>query len=69
MYEALRAVPGLRFGRTAARETEPIKPVPWAWVEPVLSAVSAEVAAMIWLQWLTECGPARRSSCAPAIST
>ncbi len=34
MYEALRAVPGLRFGRTETRETEPIKPVPWAWVEP-----------------------------------
>ncbi len=58
MYEALRAVTGLRFGRTEARETEPIKPVPWTWVERVLSAVSgSSIAAMIWLQWLTGMRP------------
>lgn len=34
-YEGLRAVAGLRCGRTDAKETDPVKPVPWAWVEPV----------------------------------
>jgi integrase len=57
LYEALRTVQGLRFGRTKARETEPIKPVPWAWVEPLLPAVAGEVAAMIQLQWLTGMRP------------
>ena len=28
VYEALRTVTGLRYGRTTARETQPIKPVP-----------------------------------------
>lgn len=51
-YEGLRAVAGLRYGRTAARETEPIKPISWAWVEPVLTHVSPVMAAMIQVQLL-----------------
>ncbi|MBL9083485.1 MAG: hypothetical protein JNK76_16840 [Planctomycetales bacterium] len=49
VFEGLRTVDGLRFGRCNARETEPVKPVPWAFVEPVLAAVSSPVAAMIRL--------------------
>lgn len=51
--QSLQAVDGLRFGHTAARETEPVKPVPDAWVEAVLPCVAPTVAAMIQLQRLT----------------
>ena len=44
---------GLRDGRSAAKETEPIKPVPDAYVEAVLPFVAPAVAAMIRLQRLT----------------
>lgn len=57
VYEGLRAVAGLRYGRTRARETEPVKPVPWAWVEPVLEHVSRQVAAMIQVQLLCAMRP------------
>ncbi len=57
IFEGLRAVDGLRFGRCQARETEPVKPVPWVFVEPVLTAVSSPVATMIRLQWLTAMRP------------
>jgi integrase len=57
IFEGLRTVDGLRFGRCNARETEPVKPVPWAYVEPVVAAVSAPVAAMIRLQCLTAMRP------------
>ncbi|MFN0018402.1 MAG: tyrosine-type recombinase/integrase [Pirellulaceae bacterium] len=56
-YEAVRAVAGLRFGKTAARETEPVKPVPDAWVNAILPHVSRHVAAMIQLQRLTGMRP------------
>ena len=57
IFEALRSVQGLRFGRCNARETEPVRPVPWADVEPVLPVVSRQVATMIQLQWLTAMRP------------
>lgn len=57
VYEGLRTVDGLRFGRTNARETEPVKPVAWEHVEPVLDWTSPQVAAMISLQWLTGMRP------------
>jgi len=60
-YEALRTVSGLLYGRTSARETEPVKPVPWAWVEPVLAHASKQVAAMIQLQWFS---PLEHKPCA-----
>jgi hypothetical protein len=31
-----------------------VKPIPWAFVEPVLSAASPPVGAMIELQWLID---------------
>ncbi len=53
VLNALQAVPGLRYGRTRARETEPVKPVPDAFVDAVVPHVSPVVAAMIELQRLT----------------
>lgn len=50
VVEALRCVAGLRYGKTAAKETEPVKPVPDAYVDAVLPHVAPQVAAMIELQ-------------------
>jgi integrase len=47
---ALKAVAGLRYGRSEAREAEPVKPVPEAFVDAVLPHVAPAVAAMIELQ-------------------
>ena len=57
VYHGLQAVAGLSFGRTAARETEPIRPVPDLYVAAVLPFVSPHVAAMIKLQRLTGMRP------------
>lgn len=57
VYQGLRAVDGLRFGRTEARETEPVRPVPWEWVEPILACASSQVSTMIQVQWLTGMRP------------
>jgi integrase len=57
VFHGLQAVAGLRYGRTEARETEPIKPVPQEWVDAVTPHVSPPVAAMILLQWLTGMRP------------
>ncbi|MBI5764300.1 MAG: tyrosine-type recombinase/integrase [Planctomycetes bacterium] len=52
-YEALRAVAGLRKGRSAAREPRRVQPVAENHVEAILAHVSDQVAAMIRLQLLT----------------
>lgn len=57
IYEGVRTVPGLKFGRSDARETEPVQPVPDEWVQRVLPYVSRQVAAMIQLQRLTGMRP------------
>jgi len=57
VLHGLQAVTGLRFGRTAARETEPIRPAPDASVEAVLAFVAPQVAAMIQLQRCTGMRP------------
>ena len=57
LYHGLQAVRGLIFGRTEARETEPVRPVPDAWVDATLPYVSPQVAAMIRLQRLTGMRP------------
>jgi len=51
VFEGLRPVRGLKAGRSEAREPEPVRPVEWSQVEPVLPHVAREVAAMIQLQW------------------
>jgi len=56
-YEALRAVDGLRRGRTTARETEPVRPAPQMAVDAVINAVSPQIAAMIQVQQLAAMRP------------
>jgi integrase len=57
VLHGLQAVRGLQKGRSAARESEPVKPVPEAFVEAVLPFVTAQVRAMIELQRLTGMRP------------
>lgn len=56
-WRSKRSVAGLRFGRTTARETEPIKPVPQPWVDAVVEVVSPTIAAMIQVQELAAMRP------------
>ena len=55
--EALRTVSPLKRGRTDARESVPVKPVPDEHVEAVRSRVSRQVRALIDLQLLTGSRP------------
>jgi integrase len=50
VLEGLRAVRGLQKGRSAARERQPVKPVPLASVEAVLPHLRPQVADMVLLQ-------------------
>jgi integrase len=54
VYQSLRLVKGLRSGRSAAKETAPVKPVLEESVQAILGHLSPQVAAMIRLQLL--CG-------------
>jgi site-specific recombinase XerD len=55
--QELETVEGLRAGRSAARETEPIRPVLDAVVEATLPHLPRQVAAMVSLQRLTGMRP------------
>lgn len=57
LYHALQSIDGLRAGRTIARESKPVKPVPEPMVEAVLPHVTTTVQAMIKLQLLTGMRP------------
>lgn len=57
VLHGLQAVAGLKRGRSEARETEPVKPVPQAFIDAILPHVSPQVAAMIEFQLLTGCRP------------
>jgi integrase len=57
IYHALSAVPGLKRGRSEARDTGPVKPVPQQYVEAIASYVSRQVWAIIQLQLLTAARP------------
>jgi integrase len=57
VFHGLQAVAGLQKGRSDARETEPVKPVPEAYIEAVRPHVHPSVAAMIDVQRLTGCRP------------
>jgi integrase len=57
VYNALVTVAGLAKGRTAAVESEPVKPVPMAFVDAIGPHVSRHVWAMIQLQLLTGARP------------
>jgi len=54
VYHGLQAVSGLRFGRTKARETEPIKPVADEHVDALLPFLTPQLSAMVQVQRL--CG-------------
>lgn len=56
--EALAMVPGLRRGKTTARETDPVMPVDNALLEATLPHLPDVVADMVRVQWLTGCRPA-----------
>jgi integrase len=53
VHQALKAVAGLRKGRSNARESKPVKPVADAMVDAVQPFVARQVQAMIQLQRLT----------------
>jgi integrase len=57
VHEALSTVTGLKFGRTSARESEPVKPVDDQTVELTLPYVTPQIAAMIRLAALTGMRP------------
>jgi integrase len=57
VWQAMQAVAGLRAGKTAARESEPVKPAPNAIVESVLPFLCRRVRAMIELQLHTGMRP------------
>jgi len=57
VYHALQAVDGLRRGRCAAREGEPVRPVPQEHIDAIKPFVSRQVWAMVQLQLLTGARP------------
>ncbi len=57
VHEALRSVPGLKRGRTAAAETNPILPAPERAIEAVKPHLSRQVRAMVDVQLLTGARP------------
>jgi integrase len=57
VHQGLKAVAGLRRGRTEARESEPVKPVADALVDAIRPHVSRQVWAMVELQRLTGMRP------------
>lgn len=56
--QALQAVPGLRKGRTAAREAKPVLPVADEVIDATLASLPKLVADMIRFQRYTGCRPA-----------
>jgi integrase len=57
VYESLRAVAGLRAGKTEARETTRVRPAPTEQFEAVLACMPPVVRAMAMFQFLTGCRP------------
>jgi integrase len=57
VLEALRAVEGLRIGRTDAPESEPVRPVPEHYLAATLPHLSPTVRAMVEVQLVTGMRP------------
>lgn len=53
VFQSLDTVPGLRAGKTAAKESPPKTPVHWEHVFATLTELSPTVTAMVLLQWHT----------------
>ena len=60
-HEGLRSVTGLKFGRTTARESKPVKPVEERLIDLTLPFMSPQVDAMVRLQLLTGMRPSEVS--------
>jgi len=56
-YQALATLEGLRRGRSKAKETKPVKPVPEAHIEAVKDHLREPIVSMIELQLLTGMRP------------
>ena len=57
VYHGLQAVSGLRYGRSKAKESQPIKPVPDWMVAQTLKQMTPTLQAMVKLQRLTGMRP------------
>ncbi|HXD85607.1 MAG TPA: tyrosine-type recombinase/integrase [Urbifossiella sp.] len=57
VHYALAAVPGLKKGRTEARETDPVKPVDPSTVDSTIPSLNRHVRAMVELQRVTGMRP------------
>lgn len=57
VHHGLTSVAGLRAGRSEAKESLPVKPVPQAFVNAVLPLLTPQVATMVQLQLLTAARP------------
>jgi len=57
VYQAIRTLDGLKFGRSDAKETDPVKPVSDFAIKAVADIVSPQIAGMIWLQRYTGMRP------------
>ena len=66
VYQSLATVAGLSAGRSAARESEPVRPVAVEVVETTLPHLSRVVGGMIRFQLLTGCRPAEACKVRPA---
>ena len=58
VYQDLRAVAALRAGKSAARETDKVRPVPEVHIHAALTFMPPTVQVMVRLQLLTGCRPA-----------
>jgi integrase len=65
VHHALRLVPGLRAGRTDARESDPIEPVPDDIINATVQHLPAVVADMVMLQRWTGARPGEVCSLRP----
>jgi integrase len=65
VHRALKAVEGLRAGRSAARESKPVLSVPDQVIEATLPHLPAVVADMVRFQRLTVCRPGEVCSLRP----
>lgn len=61
-YQALCTLPGLQAGRSPAKESVPVKPVPEAFIDAIEPFVSRQVWGMIQLQRLTGARPGEVAS-------
>jgi integrase len=67
VFETLRLIPGLKKGRTNARETDPVKPVAIEAVDATLKHLPSVVADMVSLQLLAGCRPGELCKLTPAM--